>query len=215
MIPENQEYLKEGRSLIERAFEFEDYILRRTFGLYFFGWALGFLIDTIPGIVYPLFSHYIWALILLYFSGSLSIMFFTGYLFRKAAKASVVFKSPYSKRNGVIYVLFFAFILIIILLVALLGFYNYVILLYSFLGLFVPWSMMNVIRKSISKVYPEMWVAMISFVVACIISIAGTETKLYYILTITWVLEAIVWFSCGIAGIHNAYYQNEMMIDDD
>jgi len=37
MISETHDYLAEGRSLIEKVFDFEDYLIRRSLGLYYVG----------------------------------------------------------------------------------------------------------------------------------------------------------------------------------
>lgn len=214
MISEEQKYLKEGQSLIKTAFDFEDYILRRSFGLYYIGWAVAFFLYTIPGLDYPLFTRYNWILPLFYISSSLVIMLFTGYVFSRAARVSRFLKWFRPGRSLTAFILFFAYISIIVSLLAFFGFYSYFILLYIFLGIYVPWAIFNTMWKSGTRIHIETWVAVVTFVVACAISIAGIQAGLYYILTIAWIVVASMWFVCGVVGLYDSRYKS-MMINDD
>ncbi len=214
MISEDEKYLKESRSLIEKVFDFEDYIFRRSFGLYYLGWAVAFFLYTLPSLLYPVFSLNNWILPAFYILSSLIIMLLTGYIFNKAFKVSRIFKQQPTWKDWGIFILFFLVVMLVLTFLAVIGFVGYFALLYVILALFVPWAIISTVRKSMTKFHPETWVALISFVAGCGISIAGIESGIYLILTVVWILVAITWLACGIAGIYNAYFQSVMIIDD-
>ncbi len=215
MIPENEKYLKESRTIIEKIFDFEAYIFRRAFGLYYLGWAVAFFLYTIPGFDYHIFSSNVWILPVFYILSSLIVMFATGYIIRKAFKISKVFKQEQTWRIWSIFLLFYFLIISIIIILSITGFVSYFALFYVILALFVPSAIINTKKKSMTKFYAETWVALISFIAACMASIAAIEYRIYSILTFTWILAAIFWFGCGIAGIYSAYFQSVVITDDE
>ena len=215
MISENEKYLKESRSIMDKVFDFEAYMFRRAFGLYYIGWAVAFFLYTIPGFDYSIFASSIWILPVFYISSSLIIMLVTGYIFGKAFKVSKIFKQEHTWRAWSIFLLFYFLIIFIITILSITGFVSYFALLYVILALFVPSAIVNTKKKSMTKFYAETWVALISFIVACMASIAAIEYRIYSILTLTWILAAIFWFGCGIAGIYSAYFQSVVIIDDE
>lgn len=215
MISKNLEYLNESRSLIEKALEFEDYLLRRTLGLYYIGWGSAFFLFTFSGFFYQYISMYPWLLLLPYIAGSVIVMVFTANVFSKAARASNIMMRAKWKRYRTLTALSFLIILGILSGAALVGFYSYLVLLYAFLAVYVPWSIMNVLKKSMARMHLETWAAISSFVLACIVSALSIVARDYLILTIVWLAEAIAWFACGLAGIYNANYQSVIITDDE
>ena len=215
MISKNLEYLNESRSLIEKALEFEDYLLRRTLGLYYIGWGSAFFLFTFSGFFYQYISMYPWLLLLPYIAGSVIVMVFTANVFSKAARASNIMMRAKWKRYRTLTALSFLIILGILSGAALVGFYSYLVLLYAFLAVYVPWSIMNVLKKSMARMHLETWAAISSFVLACIVSALSIVARDYLILTIVWLAEAIAWFACGLTGIYNANYQSVIITDDE
>jgi uncharacterized membrane protein HdeD (DUF308 family) len=215
MISENEKYLKESRSLIEKAFDFENYIFRRAFGLYYLGWAVAFFLYTLPSLDYLVFSSNKWILPAFSISSSVIIMLLTGFIINKAFKVSRVFKREPKWSDWRIFILFFFLIIFVLTIFSITGFVSYFALLYVFLALLVPSAIVSTVKKSMTKFNPETWVALISFIIACLASIAGIESGIYSILTVTWIIVAIAWAACGIAGIYNAYFQSVVIIDDE
>ena len=215
MISDDQKYLKESRSIIEKAFDFQDYIYRRTFGLYYLGWAVAFFLYTLPNLIYPVFYNNYWALPAFYVSSTLIIMLLTGYVFSKTFRTSKIFKRRPRRIFWSIPILLLLVIMLVLTLIAEMGFVRYLALLYVFLAFYVPWLIVFVIRKSMTKFHPETWTALIVFIVACVISIAAIEMQTYLVLTVTWLFVSITWAACGIIGLYNAYFQSVMITDDE
>ena len=215
MISDDQKYLKESRSIIEKAFDFQDYIYRRTFGLYYLGWAVAFFLYTLPSLIYPVFSGNDWILPVFYVSSTFIIMLLTGHIFGKAFRVSKIFTQRHRWKAWSIPILLLLVIMTILTLLAEMGFVRYLALLYVILAFYVPWLIVFVIRKSMTKFHPETWTALIVFIVACVISIAAIEMQTYLVLTVTWLFVSITWAACGIIGLYNAYFQSVMITDDE
>jgi hypothetical protein len=215
MISDDRKYLKESRSIIEKAFDFQDYIYRRTFGLYYLGWAVAFFLYTLPGLVYPFFFGNIWIIPVFYVSSTLIIMLVTGYIFSKAFRVSKIFTQRPRQKTWSIPILLFLVIMTILILLVGMGPLRYLVLLYVILAFSVPWMIVFTIRKSMIKFHPETWTALIVFIIACVISIAAVEMQTYLVLTVTWLFVSITWAACGIIGLYNAYFQSVMITDDE
>ena len=215
MISDDQKYLKESRSIIEKAFDFQDYIYRRTFGLYYLGWAVAFFLYTLPGLVYPVFFGNVWIIPVFYVSSTLIIMLVTGYIFSKAFRVSKIFTQRPRQKTWSIPILLFLVIMTILILLVGMGPLRYLVLLYVILAFSVPWMIVFTIRKSMIKFHPETWTALIVFIIACVISIAAVEMQTYLVLTVTWLFVSITWAACGIIGLYNAYFQSVMITDDE
>ncbi len=215
MISDDRKYLKESRSIIEKAFDFQDYIYRRTFGLYYLGWAVAFFLYTLPGLVYPVFFGNVWIIPVFYVSSTLIIMLVTGYIFSKAFRVSKIFTQRPRQKTWSIPILLFLVIMTILILLVGMGPLRYLVLLYVILAFSVPWMIVFTIRKSMIKFHPETWTALIVFIIACVISIAAVEMQTYLVLTVTWLFVSITWAACGIIGLYNAYFQSVMITDDE
>ena len=215
MISGDKKYLKESRSIIEKAFDFQDYIYRRTFGLYYLGWAVAFFLYTLPGLVYPVFFGNVWIIPVFYVSSTLIIMLVTGYIFSKAFRVSKIFTQRPRQKTWSIPILLFLVIMTILILLVGMGPLRYLVLLYVILAFSVPWMIVFTIRKSMIKFHPETWTALIVFIIACVISIAAVEMQTYLVLTVTWLFVSITWAACGIIGLYNAYFQSVMITDDE
>lgn len=214
MISETHKYIREGRSLIEKALDYEDFLLRRSLGLYYMAWGSAFVLFVIAGFIYSAYSSFSWSLPVIYVGVSLIAMFFTGYVFSRAAKASTLLKSVYRRSYHILDFSLFAIILAMVSISIIYDTYNYFVVFYIILSVYVPWVIFHIIKRSLSKVHFESWIAILSFAAACMASVAGIEKGLYLVLTLAWIIEAGVWFICGIISIFSAYYQSVVIEDD-
>ncbi len=215
MISETHDYLAEGRSLIEKVFDFEDYLIRRSLGLYYVGWGSAFMLFALSGLFYEDLSSYPWSMPVMYVVASLIVMLFTRYVFIKAPKAPAVLQKVYGKSYTVFDYVLFAIILGVASVAIFYRSYDYLIVFYIALSIYVPWVIFHLIKKSLTSIHAESWIAIVTFAAACVISVAGIEKDTYYVLSLSWILEAVVWLVCGILGIFNAFYQSVVIVDDE
>jgi hypothetical protein len=217
MISEHQELISDARTVLDRAFSFEDYIIRRTLGLYFIAWATAFILYVLPAFAYSAMERFEWSYPLLYIGVTAIIVYFSVHLFRKAATASKV--TAAFGNNGKLRYINIPILVVIFALIgitAIFRIYSYpLLLLYSVLAIYVPWVLLNVTKSTLAKVHPEIWIAVFTYFTSSIVSILAIIVfHDYLILSIVWIITAVVWFSCGISGIYLADYKSVVISDE-
>lgn len=216
MISEEQKIVHDTRAVLDRAMDFEDYIMRRALGLFYIAWAVAFFLFSIFPVLQNYLDKFYWSFPILYLGIYIIVFFYTGYIFRKAFRASTVISSRLkNKKIRFMNIAFLIFFVVAITSLAIGGFYSNYVVLFAVSGVYVPGLILNVSKKTSRRIHKETWIAILSYIVAAAASIWSVLVlKDYSLLETIWILGAITWISCGIIGIYFADYQ-DLVIDND
>ncbi len=217
MISKEQMRINDSRTVFEKAFDFEDYMMRRTLGLYYIAWAIAFFLFVLPNFVYTVMDKFYWSYLLLYLGIYAIEILYTGYLFERAFKVYAIARAFRKKRGtGMVNTALVIFILAFFCLAIVFEFHSYFALLFAASAVYVPWAILRIAKKTLSRIYTEIWLAISSYVVASIASILSIVVlNNFSLLEIIWIPTGIVWAGCGIAGIYFADYQSLVIKDDE
>ncbi len=220
MASEDPEYF--AQKLLEvgiRAVRFQAYILRRAWGVYYAVWALAFMafvfLPAIVGTLLPRYAAQPYPYIVLYVLVSIGAYSAARHVFRRAYRTAALRGAIQGNRTrftrswvaaGAIWITLY------IALAVSIGFLGLRLEnLFFLLLLWVPYWIYVSQKNTFGKPPPEAYLAIISYVVADIISLTLGQANNFYYLDAAWVSASLVW---GLCSLYALYHAPEMMLVD-
>jgi hypothetical protein len=198
-----------------KALKFQQYILRRAWGLYYAVWSLSFVLWLIlpysVSIFYPKAGFY--AYLFAYSLPALVGMVVTNWIFRRARRTIELRRLTFGRSkksaastNLIPWLIFFAIILSAFIFPNVTFYY-----VYSGFLVILDYFIYKTLRYSFERIPVEGYIAIATFTLSvAITAIALTFTKSYFIFILGWTPSIAGWL---FSSIYSLYHAPESMVE--